>query len=127
MPYPMNYPPYMMPQQTQQDSLLFVPVTSEQEVLNYPVGCGHSVNFKIQNAPYVYTKTMGFSQFDKPVIEKYRLLKEELGENQPLTPAVNNSSVDELKDEISAIWGEIKALKERRYHNNKGDVKNDAK
>ena len=112
--------PYQYPQQN--NTLMFIPVNSEQEVINYPVGCGNSVNFKMQNAPYEYSKKMGFSPFDKPVIEKYRLVKEELGDNTPSTPMVDNSSVDELKNEISAIWSEIKSLKERRY---KGEQRNE--
>ena len=55
----------------------FVSVRSEMEAWNYPVKYGASVNFKDETAPYIYVKTMGLSQFDTPVFEKYRLVKED--------------------------------------------------
>ena len=55
----------------------FVCVSSEEEARKYPVAYGNSVTFKNENAPYVYTKTMGFSQLDRPLFEKYKLVKEE--------------------------------------------------
>ena len=55
----------------------FVCVSSEEEARKYPVAYGNSVTFKNENAPYVYTKTMGFSQLDSPLFEKYKLVKEE--------------------------------------------------
>ena len=91
----------------------FIVVKSEQEVFNYPVGCGNSVNFKLENAPYLYTKTMGFSQFDKPVIEKYKLVKEDTQETivEEKKPEVDNSALDSFKGEIEDIWKEIEAIK----------------
>lgn len=55
----------------------FVCVSSEDEARKYPVAPGNSVTFKNENAPYVYTKTMGFSQLDRPLFEVFRLVKEE--------------------------------------------------
>ncbi len=55
----------------------FVSVSSEEDARRYPVAPGNSVTFKNENAPYVYTKTMGFSQLDRPLFEKFRLVKEE--------------------------------------------------
>ena len=55
----------------------FVSVPSEEDARRYPVAPGNSVTFKNENAPYVYTKTMGFSQLDRPLFEKFRLVKEE--------------------------------------------------
>ena len=97
-------PYYQYGQNFQNQNQTFIPVNSEQEVLTYPVGCGNSVSFKLQNAPYIYTKTMGFSQFEKPVIEKYRLVKEEPEEAKPV----------DYQSEIDRIWEEINFLKERR-------------
>ena len=65
----------------------FVSVHNENEARNYPIAPGNSVTFKDENAPYVYTKTQGFSQLDRPVFEKYRLVKEE--EYQPQQVAQN--------------------------------------
>mgnify|MGYP002622549611 CR=1 FL=1 len=123
--YPQNYPQLV----NANNNLMsvnnnFLIVKTEQEVLNYPVGCGNSVNFKIENAPYLYTKTMGFSQFDKPVIEKYRLLKEELGgtveeTRHPLEEKINSfqSTIDSLENKIAAMQNEINSLRERRNKN----------
>lgn len=55
----------------------FISVPSEEDARRYPVAPGNSVTFKNENAPYVYTKTMGFSQLDRPLFEKFRLVKEE--------------------------------------------------
>lgn len=108
MPYPYFYPNQPMQQlgqnlPTQQSQ--FVMVRSEMEARNYPVGFGNSVTFKDETAPYVYSKTMGFSQLDKPIFEKYRLVKEESEETKP---------VDDYRSEIDRLWEEINALKERK-------------
>ena len=55
----------------------FVSVRSKQEALMWPIAPGSSITFKDETAPYVYTKTMGFSQLDRPQFETYRLIKEE--------------------------------------------------
>ena len=104
---PQNY------QQNYQQNGGFVSVRNEMEARSYPVGFGNSVNFKDETAPYIYVKTMGLSQFDTPVFEKYRLVKE------PITPdnateimQMNNLPYEELKAEIDGLKAEIKALKE---------------
>lgn len=100
----------------------FVSVHNENEARNYPIAPGNSVTFKDENAPYVYTKTQGFSQLDRPVFEKYRLVKEEdyqvqqVAQNLPVssenTQQINNSGYAK-KDEITALWSEIEALKSK--------------
>lgn len=100
----------------------FVSVHNENEARNYPIAPGNSVTFKDENAPYVYTKTQGFSQLDRPVFEKYRLVKEEdyqqqqTAQNSPVssenTQQINNSDYAK-KDEITALWSEIEALKSK--------------
>lgn len=111
----MTYPQYYYPQQQQQQYYQqqtngFVSVRNELEARNYPVAYGNSVTFKDENAPYVYTKTMGFSQLETPRFEKYKLVKEEPQEAQE---GASNTKVDNLygKQEIDAIWAEIKAIK----------------
>jgi hypothetical protein len=56
---------------------------------------------------------MGFSQFDKPVIEKYKLVKEDTQETvvEEKKPEVDNSAFDLIKGEIEDIWKEIEAIK----------------
>lgn len=123
MAYPNFYQPMYQPQmqfdkmpQIQNGGI--VNVRSEMEARNYPVGLGTSLIFKDEMEPTViYTKTMGFNQLDAPVFDKYRLVKENASEAsyKPHT-AISadetiNSSMNEMKTEIKAIWSEIDALK----------------
>ena len=107
-------------------------VHNENEARNYPIAPGNSVTFKDENAPYVYTKTQGFSQLDRPVFEKYRLVKEE--EYQPQQVAQNApasaekteqaSNIDyALKSDLKALWDEIEALK-KQMPKSKEEIKN---
>ena len=102
----MQYPFYQ-----QQQNNGFVMVRNEMEARNYPVGFGNSVTFKDESAPFVYTKTMGYSQMQPPIFEKYRLVKEEATE----TPQeAKSSDFDGLKCEIDRLWAEVEALKSRK-------------
>lgn len=95
----------------------FVSVRNETEARNYPVALGNSVTFKDETAPYIYTKTMGFSQLDIPKFDKYKLVKEtpeevpETPKNEIFDPKPINDSIDALKAEIGRIWSEIEGLK----------------
>ncbi len=113
-------------QQSQQSQQIqnggFVSVHNENEARNYPIAPGNSVTFKDENAPYVYTKTQGFSQLDRPIFEKYRLVKEEdvqvqqVAQNAPVSnenaQQANNTEYAK-KDEITALWSEIEAIKSK--------------
>ena len=93
----------------------FISVRSESEARNYPVAYGNSVTFKDENAPYIYTKTMGFSQLETPKFDKYKLVKESV-QDAPQTeekPKVDNDVANKLQSEIEAIWKEIEALKKK--------------
>lgn len=112
----MRRSPYQMPiqaptsqMQIQNGGIVFV--NSEQEARNYPVAPGNSVTFKDETLPYVYTKTMGFSQLDQPVFEKYKLIKEEVADDNQ---TIENSVAKNIENEISRLWAEIDALKESR-------------
>lgn len=113
--YQQVYPQVQQAQPVQQiQNGGLVSVRNEMEARNYPIAPGNSVTFKDETAPYVYTKTMGFSQLDRPIFDKYRLIKEEpteetLTESKRSDPDIN---YDNLKAEIDALWGEINALKE---------------
>lgn len=123
---------YYQPQPQQQQQISpqiqnggFVSVRNEDEARNYPVAPGNSVTFKNEVAPYVYTKTMGFSQLDRPIFEKFRLVKEEVAEASETVQKdakesqIDISTIDELRGEIKAIWGEIEGIKNDR---NKSDA-----
>lgn len=68
----------VQPQQMQIQNCGFVSVRNEMEARNYHVAPGNSVTFKDETAPYIYTKTMGFSQLDRPIFDKYKLVKEDV-------------------------------------------------
>lgn len=103
----MQYPFY--PQQTQNNG--FIMVRNEMEARNYPVGFGNSVTFKDESAPFVYTKTMGYSQMQPPIFEKYRLVKEEVEET---TQESKTDRYEVLKEEIDKLWSEVEALKNKK-------------
>lgn len=124
---PLNYQPYQYiyqqpQQQTQQiQNGGFISVRNMEEARNYPIAPGNSITFKDETAPYVYTKTMGFSQLDRPIFEKFRLVKEEATE--PQGEGVNReagntpiyalkSDLDVLSNAVSGVKDEIAKIKE---------------
>lgn len=119
MAYPFfqqTYQPYMQQQQPQQiQSGGFIPVPNEDFARNYPVAAGNSVTFKDENAPYVYTKTMGFSQLDRPIFEKYKLVREDVEETPKeavIQPDTIKGDIDTVKGEMDGVKGEIDAVKD---------------
>lgn len=84
----------------------FISVRSEQEARSYPVAIGNSVTFHDETSPYVYTKTMGFSQLDRPTFKKYKLVEEKIEEEAP-------NEVDSLRSDIKKLWSEVNALKRK--------------
>ena len=121
------YNPYYQQSFTQQQPMVqmnnqpqvqnggFVSVPNEDAAKNYPVAPGNSVTFKDENAPYIYTKTMGFSQLDRPMFEKYKLVREEVetqngkSEKSDLTTKV----AEDLQSQINDLWSEIDAIREQ--------------
>jgi hypothetical protein len=128
--FPINYQPaqyyqqqYTQPQnqmnQTQmiqsQSQIMnggFISVRNIEEAYNYPVAPGNSVTFKDENAPYIYTKTMGFSQLDRPVFEKFKLVREaETAQNDVLAQEPNTLSTETEKTKLDALSLEIEGIK----------------
>lgn len=121
MAYPLyqNYVGYnplyfQQPQQNVQQAQIqnggLVLVKDMSEAMNYPVAPGHSVTFKNETQPYIYTKTLGISQLDQPIFEIFKLVKEER-EESPLNE-LNMSEVQFLTlDEGNALKGELEVLK----------------
>lgn len=109
--------PNMYQMQPQMQNGGFVPVRNEFEARNYPVAPGNSVTFKDESAPYIYTKTMGLSQFDAPKFDKYKLVKEvpsepsEMPQNSSFDDKPIWNSIDKLKAEIGAMQSEIEAIR----------------
>lgn len=127
---------YQQAQQAAQPTIQnggFVSVRSEIEARNYPVAPGNSVTFIDENAPYCYTKTMGFSQLDRPRFEKFRLVKEEEAA-QPTQASTDVQKVDyvlkselqSLKDEFSSEIANLKTIFadfSAKSENKKADLK----
>lgn len=93
----------------------FISVRSETEARNYPVAYGNSVTFKDETQPYIYTKTMGFSQLDQPKFDKFKLVKEDSEDSTsvPDTTAVpqTNEDVEKLKSDVEKLRSEFDDLK----------------
>lgn len=111
--YPQYYPqqqPMMAPQQ-QVNNFLSVP--SEEVARNYPVALGNSMSFRDENAPYIYTKTMGFSQLDRPVFKRYKLIEEQsdLTTEEPKDNKTINVSDFVKRSEFERIQTDIDSLK----------------
>lgn len=110
-------------QQIQQTS--FVLVRSEDEARNYPVAPGNSITFKDESRDYCYVKSMGFNQLDRPVFERYRMVKEDdapaaqNGRVEPTPPQTDKSPQYALKSDLAALWDELDALKARMKEQSK--------
>ena len=119
--YQQTYPQTQITTQpTQIQNGGFISVRSEQEARSYPIAPGNSVTFKDENMPYVYVKTMGFSQLDSPSFEKFRLVKEEEVQAQQPTSGENRqtNNIDyALKTDLVSLQGafatEIETLKKQ--------------
>ncbi len=121
--YPTNYNQYVPYQnnslQNVQTNMQPVPVQSgslisvhnEEEARMYPIAPGNSVTFKDENTPYIYTKTMGFSQLDRPIFEKYKLIKEDIPQNTPQQQQ-NNDSKYALKNDVANLMSQIADIQE---------------
>lgn len=112
--YNYGYPNYQQPalqyqqvQPTQQTQQIqnggFVSVRSKQEALMWPIAPGSSITFKDETAPYVYTKTMGFSQLDRPQFETYRLIKEDEPEARQNAVQQQNNADYALKSDLEVL------------------------
>ena len=121
MAYPNNfynpnyYQPMMQHQQAQptQVQSSFMSVPSEDVVNTYPVAPGNCVTFKIEGKPIILEKSMGFSQFESPKIERYRIVKEEpiLPVEEPKNDETIKLSFEELKSKIELLENVTDGLK----------------
>lgn len=116
--YPYQYPQMLQTPQAQNNNI--ISVRNEQEARNYPVAYGNSVTFKDESTPYIYTKTMGFSQLDKPVFKRYQLTEvvDDSVEKVEEKSTRSDSRVDNIQEQIDALWKEINYLKKKRGGNN---------
>ena len=104
--------PIQQPQQMQNGGFVVVP--SEDDVLRYPVALGNLVTFKIENQPIVIEKSRGFSQFEAPKYERYKLIKEEMPvpqEKEYLLKSDYETTQKSILDTQNEIFSQIEDLK----------------
>ena len=99
----------------------FVRVRNENEARMYPVAPGNSITFIDEMAPYCYTKTVNMGQLDRPVFEKYRLVKEDdsgmsqtiatQAEKQPEIAPMPDMSIYATKDDIAAFRADLESIR----------------
>lgn len=109
----------------------FVRVRNENEARMYPVAPGNSVTFIDEVQPYCYTKTVNMGQLDRPIFEKYRLVKEEDNPiqqqtvEQPQKPVespqidvsrfVTKDVIDGFRSDLDNIRSDMETLKTDLY------------
>lgn len=101
----------------------FVSVRSIDEARHWAVAPGKSVTFKIEGAPYVCEKTMGYSQLESPRFEIFRLVREDSSEAPKNATQPKNDDADKpcvyalsedfekLNASFSEIKGDFEAIK----------------
>lgn len=107
----------------------FVSVRNEMEARNYPVAPGNSVMFRDETGPYIYSKSMGYSQLDTPRFDKYRLVKEEDTSVNVSEPHTDNlptyalkSEFDALNELVNTLAEDVDLLKSKRQPAKKKEV-----
>lgn len=121
MPYPYYQPFQAMFQQNQQVQQVqtngIITVRNREEAISYPIAPGNSLTFKHETEPYIYTKTLGFSQFDRPIFEVFRLEREAMpqepiAQQTPQASYLSSEDAVKMQNEIDALKDEIKFLRE---------------
>lgn len=100
----------------------FVTIPNAEMVYNYPVGMGKCVTFKVEGKPIIIEKSMGFSQFDSPKIERYRLVKESIEE--PIYSEKELTDIDKVKSDIKEIWGKLDEIENSKKYTPRRENKN---
>lgn len=116
------FQPAPMPAQQQMQQQIrsggIVSVSGEDEARRYPVAPGYTVTMRDETGPYLYEKTMGFSQLDQPIFRKARIVFEDAHQptqeaaEQPTAPAVvyaELSQLEALREAVTADINDIKA------------------
>ena len=82
-----------------------VTVANEDEARRYPVAPGYTVTMRDETKPYLYEKTMGYSQLDQPIFRKARLVFEDD------TPQTQESApTPEKSPEPTPVYAELSQL-----------------
>ena len=94
----------------------FVIVQDESEIVRYPVAHGNLVTFRIENQPVIVEKSLGYSQFDTPHYERYRLSKEDMAipeekKDEYLLKSDYENAQRSILDNQNEIFSQIEDLK----------------
>ncbi len=121
--YPQMQNPYTVPQQPVQQQQIrsggIVSVASEDEARRYPVAPGYTVTMRDETGPYLYEKTMGYSQLDQPIFRKARIVFEDDAQSQqekqeePSEPKVAYAELKQLEALRDAVAIEFKKIYDR--------------
>lgn len=101
-------------QNAQQVQTGFVTVPTEEEALRYPIAPGNSIIFKIEGKPVIIEKSMGFSQFESPKVEKYKLEKEEAPTENEAPKYALAEELESMKGRLNRMEGELKGFMNRK-------------
>lgn len=114
------YTPQQQPVQQQIRSGGIVSVANEDEARRYPVAPGYTVTMRDENGPYLYEKTMGFSQLDQPIFRKARIVfeddhtqEEQKKPEEPTEPPKVYAELKQLEALRDAIAVEFKKIYDR--------------
>lgn len=109
--------PQQQPVQQQIRSGGIVSVSGEEEARRYPVAPGYTVTMRDDTGPYLYEKTMGFSQLDQPIFRKARIVFEDAAQaaqekqEQASTSAVVYAELSQLEALRDAVAADLNALR----------------
>lgn len=109
--------PQQQPVQQQIRSGGIVSVSGEEEARRYPVAPGYTVTMRDDTGPYLYEKTMGFSQLDQPIFRKARIVFEDAAQTaqekqeQPSKPDVVYAELSQLEALRDAVAADLNALR----------------
>ena len=93
-------------------------MASEDEARRYPVAPGYTVTMRDETGPYLYEKTMGYSQLDQPVFRKARIVFEDDAQNtqkkpeEPPAPKVVYAELKQLEALRDAVAIEFKKIRD---------------
>lgn len=96
-----------------------VSVANEDEARRYPVAPGYTVTMRDENGPYLYEKTMGFSQLDQPIFRKARIVfeddhtqEEQKKPEEPAEPPKVYAELKQLEALRDAVALEFKKMRD---------------
>ena len=118
--YPQIQNAYTAPQQQPVNQQIrsggIVSVAGEDEARRYPVAPGYTVTMRDENGPYLYEKTMGYSQLDQPIFRKARIIfeddakAEQEKQEEPEKPQVVYAELKQLEALRDAVGVELRKI-----------------